>query len=120
MTDYSVDEAHEKQKQIALVCDSLRDYADTKDVDSCGLCREAADIIERLALWEDMGPRQADAIVMLTERIAFLEALISETNTYYAECIDTREEFRARIAAMEAAGGACGSVRVSIYTARSR
>lgn len=44
----------------------------------------------------------ADALEAKDKRIAFLEALISETNTYYAECIDTREEFRARIASLEA------------------
>jgi predicted nuclease with TOPRIM domain len=56
----------------------LRDYADTKNVDLCGLCREAADIIERLALWEDMGPRQADAIVRLTDEINHLEQNFTE------------------------------------------
>lgn len=52
------------------------------------------------------GPHVPDTVALLeaqAKRIAFLEALISETNTYYAECIDTREEFRARIAALEAA-----------------
>ena len=36
-------------------------------------------------------------------RIAALEALLSDVNTGYAECIATREDYRARIAALEAA-----------------
>jgi hypothetical protein len=37
-------------------------------------------------------------------RIAELDALLSQTNEGYAECIATREDYRARIAELEAAG----------------
>lgn len=46
--------------------------------------------------------RQLDAYA---SRIAELEALLSDVNTGYAECIATREDYRARIAALEAAFG---------------
>ena len=49
-----------------------------------------------------MGFYQAQKIEKLEARIAELEALLSDVNTGYAECIATREDYRARIAALEA------------------
>lgn len=87
MTD-EVAAAWGKQNQIASVCDRLRRDAkaaqDTTMPPECAPtvdpenALEAADIIERLALWEDMGPRQADAIVRLTDEINHLEQNFTE------------------------------------------
>lgn len=77
MTD--VDAAHEKQKQLADLVARLRGPRTEQGGlwPIPNLHEEAADAIERLALWEDMGPRQADAIVLLTERVAAMESALS-------------------------------------------
>ena len=45
----------------------------------------------------------ADALEAQARRIAELEALLRQTNEGYAECIATREDYRARITELEAA-----------------
>jgi len=47
--------------------------------------------------------RLAVDVDALKARIAELTALLSQTNEGYAECIATREDYRARIAELEAA-----------------
>jgi hypothetical protein len=70
---------------------------------------EAADALEaqarRIAELEKMLAvhRLAVDVDALKTRIAELEAILSQTNEGYAECIATREDYRDRIAELEAA-----------------
>lgn len=61
------------------------------------------DLIKRLreVLWPVDRCEVSDAIEEQSARIAELESLLRQTNEGYAECIATREDYRARIAALE-------------------
>jgi hypothetical protein len=75
------------------------EYEYTRDLDLLG------DWLDAKGYGEEAGliTRSMDYMHKQAARIAELEALLSQTNEGYAECIATREDYRARIAELEAA-----------------